>query len=174
MIQKWKDFQYGTESQRPGSGRVRVVLILVITTVAFLTLAFSDPAESEQPKQSAEAPLIEVMRGLMEDMEAINTGIWYERYDQIEKGASQIANHPKALAQERSAIAQTLGAQMKQFAHYDQVVHHHSDSLAMATLQEDMQEILRHYDIVHQGCVDCHTAFRPVLRDTLQSMRVQN
>jgi cytochrome c556 len=43
---------------------------------------------------------------------------------------------------------------------FDMTVHHHSDSMRMAALQEKMQEVLRHYRVVQQGCVDCHANYR--------------
>lgn len=167
---KWHNIEKEFQSKRCGSGRILILIPLFMTLLGF-GLALTQP---EATQKSEEKPLLEVMQGLMENMEQINRGIWYEQYGMIDTAATQIAHHPKALAEERSAIAKKLGKEMSQFAQFDQVVHHHSDSIAMAARQQDMSEILRHYQIVHSGCVNCHSNYRDRLQSTLNALRSTN
>jgi cytochrome c556 len=168
MRYKWQQFTQDEHSRKPSSGRSLLIAILMITVLGLFGLAMMP---SKVTRSSDTEPLIMVMRGLMQDMQQVDRGIWYEQFGVIDSAASKIANHPKALVKERKAIAKTLGDQMSQFVEYDMVVHHHADSIAMAAQQKDMQEVVRHYQIVQTGCVNCHSDFRSTLRDTLRKLR---
>jgi len=102
-----------------------------------------------------------IMQLLMSDMQIIEVGIWYENYETIRSGAENIVNHPKITAEERKRIAGILGqSKMKAFAAYDQLVHDHADSLANEAEAEEMELILKRYNIIQKGCVNCHSSFR--------------
>jgi len=113
-----------------------------------------------QRQQPETQPLIPMMRMLLADMQTVDQGIFTENYEMIAKGASGISDHPKMTQQDKQIIKKTLGKEMEKFVAFDMTVHHHADSIRMAALQENMQQVLRHYRIVQQGCVDCHSNYR--------------
>lgn len=115
-------------------------------------------------------PLVPMMRLLLSDIQQIDEGIYLEDYAMIEDGAEAIAHHPAMTEEDKIRIKTTLGPQMPRFVSLDMTVHHHADSMRLAAVQKNMREILRHYTIVQQGCVDCHTRFRdPVTEARLKS-----
>ncbi len=114
----------------------------------------------EEPKQPETMPLVPMMQQLLTDMQQVDRGIYTENFGLIEQGAAKISDHPTMTSEDKKLVKKTLGAEMKQFVEYDMVVHHHADSMRIAAIQEEMKEVLRHYRIVQQGCVDCHTNYR--------------
>lgn len=142
----------------------RTLLILVLLIMSLGMIGYSELVKNTQPDTE---PLITIMQDLMEDMNKINRGIWYEDYSRIDSAAHRIAYHPKAHKEQRLAIADTLGKQMGTFAKYDKVVHNHADSMSKAAKQKNMQAILRHYSIVQEGCMQCHAEFRDKLSNVL-------
>ncbi|MDZ7682767.1 MAG: hypothetical protein U5J63_13900 [Fodinibius sp.] len=132
----------------------KLVAIVLVTGTAFLGFA---QHQQEQPETQ---PLIPMMRMLLADMQTVDQGIFTENYELIAKGAAGIADHPKMTQKDKRIIKKTLGKEIKQFVAFDMTVHHHADSMRMAALEEKMQEVLRHYRIVQQGCVDCHSNYR--------------
>lgn len=131
---------------------------MIIATIVLLSgIALWGFSQQQQPETQ---PLIPMMRVLLADMQTVDQGIYTENFELVAKGASGIANHPKMTAKDKKIIKKTLGKEMNEFVAYDMTVHHHADSMRMAALQEKMQEVLRHYRIVQQGCVDCHSNYR--------------
>jgi hypothetical protein len=116
--------------------------------------------QEEQLDQPETLPLVPMMQQLLTDIQQIDHGIYIENFVLIEEGAGNIADHPTMTPQDKKLVKETLGTEMQQFVDYDMIVHHHADSMKIAALQENMEDILRHYRIVQQGCVDCHAAFR--------------
>ena len=114
--------------------------------------------------ESLELPTI--MRMLLADMDLINEGIYTENYVLIEKGASNINNHPPLSAKSRQLVQETLSDRIQVFGEYDHIVHSRADSLSNAANQRDMSLILKNYQIIQQGCVNCHTAFQEEIRMT--------
>lgn len=135
------------------------LLIAIIVATSLLVMGWSlyPQEQSEQPETM---PLIPMMQQLLADIQQVDHGIYTENFTLIEEGAGNISNHPTMTEEDKKLVKETLGPEMPQFVDYDMIVHHHADSMRMAALQENMEEILRHYRIVQQGCVDCHTAFR--------------
>lgn len=113
-----------------------------------------------QQKQQETMPLVPMMRMLFADMYLIDEGIYIEDYQKIEEGAGSIAEHPVMTEEDKSLVKQTLEEEIQDFVAYDMVVHGHADSIRLAAIQKNMQDILRHYSIVQQGCVDCHSDYR--------------
>ncbi len=113
--------------------------------------------ESPQPETMS---LVPMMQQLLTDMYQVDNGIYTENFELIEESAGNISDHPAMTAKDKKLVKSTLGTEMKQFVKYDMIVHHHADSMRLAALQQEMQEILHHYRIVQQGCVDCHSSYR--------------
>lgn len=128
-----------------------------IIMIAVVIMAFQSVRKQVQPRTM---PLVPMMRLLLNDMYAIDEGIYTEDFAMIEEGGRSIADHPVMTEEDKKLVKKTLGEEMKQFVRYDMTVHHHADSIAVAAQQKEMSRVLHHYQIVQQGCVDCHTAFR--------------
>lgn len=134
----------------------RILLSLVL--ILFLTAGFTSKNFLQQPKDTQ--PIKTIMQRLMMDMQTIEVGIWNENYDTIWSGANNIVNHPKIPLAQRKEIKGILGKKMKAFVALDKQVHSHADSLAQDAKERNMNEILKHYSIIQQGCVSCHANFR--------------
>ncbi|SMO88780.1 cytochrome c [Fodinibius sediminis] len=132
-------------------------LLLLILIVFFATGSIQKKL-LQQPKDTQ--PIKTIMQRLMMDMQTIEVGIWNENYDTIWSGANNIVNHPKIPLGQRKEIAGILGKKMKAFVALDKQVHNHADSLAQDAKAKNMNEILKHYSIIQQGCVSCHANFR--------------
>jgi len=134
-------------------------LLISLLSVGFLLVTVT-PKESLTIEKK-DTSLKTIMQLLMLDMQTIDVGIWYENYQTIRSGAENIVNHPKIPVEERERIKAILGQNnMKAFAAYDQLVHDHADSLVKEAEAEEMELILKRYNIIQKGCVDCHTSFR--------------
>lgn len=134
----------------------RIFAIITVFAVAFVTLV----AFQQQKQQPETMPLVPMMRLLLADMQMVDEGIYTEDYEMIAGNAENIADHPTMTEEDKKLVKTTLGEEMKQFVAFDMTVHHHADSMRMAAEQEKMEELLRHYEIVQQGCVACHANFR--------------
>jgi hypothetical protein len=138
-------------------------LLVCTLLLGFISIAWIQKSD-HQPEPEPQ-PIKTVMQRLMMDMHTVTLGIYLENYETIYSGAHAVASHPKIIMEQRKEIAGILGNQMKSFAAFDMVVHHHSDSLAMAAKNRDMQNILRHYQIVQKGCISCHATFRDKIKE---------
>lgn len=123
--------------------------------------------ESPQPETM---PLVPMMQQLLTDMHQVDIGIYTEDFELIEEGAGNISDHPAMTEKDKKLVKTTLGTEMEQFVEYDMIVHHHADSMRLAALQENMQEVLHHYRIVQQGCVNCHSNYR----ESISSARLKD
>ncbi|MDZ7716804.1 MAG: hypothetical protein U5J95_11385 [Balneolaceae bacterium] len=111
-------------------------------------------------QQPETMPLVPMMRLLLSDMQKVDAGIYTEDFEMIAENAGNIADHPTMTEEDKKLVKATLGEKIKQFVVFDMTVHHHADSMRIAAEKENMKEVLRHYNIVQQGCVDCHANFR--------------
>ncbi len=139
------------------SDKTLITSIIVVFSISVMGWVFYP---DEKPRQPETMPLIPMMQQLLIDMHQVDRGIYTEEFELIEQGAGRISDHPTMISQEKKLVKKTLGAEMKQFVEFDMVVHHHADSMRVAAIEEDMKNILRHYRIVQQGCVDCHSNYR--------------
>lgn len=143
--------------------RLYVIAILMISFLVFATGSFYPQ------KQVKTLPLVPMMQQLLADMQQVDQGIYTENYSIIEKGSGQISNHPTMTPEDKELVKSTLGTEMQKFVEYDMIVHHHADSMRMAAINENLQEILHHYRNIQLGCVDCHSNFR----DLISSARLE-
>lgn len=128
--------------------------------------------ETENITQPLELPTI--MRMLMMDMHTINEGIFTQNFDLIEQGAANTNDHPPLSDESRSLVQSTLGERMSQFGAYDKIVHSTADSLREAARNQDMSRVMKHYNVIQQGCVSCHTAFQEEIRQERLKRQLQN
>lgn len=133
----------------------QVVAIILAVTAALMAMKVS-----QQKAQPETMSLVPMMRLLLNDMYTIDEGIYTENYKMIEEGGTAVSNHPVMTEEDKKLVKTALGEDMKKFVRFDMVVHHHADSIVIAARNEKMNEVLRHYRIVQQGCVDCHTRYR--------------
>lgn len=133
---------------------------LLVSTLILSFISVAWIQKSDQHIEPEPQSLKSIMQLLMMDMHTVSMGIYLENYEIIYSGGKNINSHPGIIKEEQKELADILGEQMKSFHGMDMVVHYHADSLAMAAKEKDMQKILHHYQIVQNGCVNCHAAFR--------------
>ena len=102
---------------------------------------------------------------LLTDIQNTDRGIYTEQYTVIADAAGNIANHPVMTPEDKELVKSALGSEIKRFVNFDRIVHHHADSMRIAALEENMQDVLHHYRIVQSGCVDCHSHYREKISD---------
>jgi len=136
------------------------ILITGILVLALSMMAFQSVREQAQPRTMS---LVPMMRLLLDDMYTIDEGLYTHNYSMIEEGAKAIAEHPVMTEEDKKLVKTALEEDMQRFVNFDMIVHHHADSLAEAARAQKMNEVLRHYRIVQQGCVDCHSNFRTTI-----------
>ena len=132
-----------------------LLLFVIFPLIIFLKGQLSEPAV-----QNRTMKLVPMMKMLLTEIQTVDRGIYYENYSTIKESGKAISDHPVMTEEDKKLVKSTLGEEIKQFIKFDKVVHHHADSMAMAAGQQNMDEVLRHYRIVQQGCVDCHTNYR--------------
>jgi hypothetical protein len=109
----------------------------------------------------ATAPLLDIMRGLADDMSGVLEGVWVADPEIIQYHATRIADHPKVSDENRVAIQGTLGADFPTFVGYDQQVHAGAVRLAeQAEAGMPLSDLLALTVEIEEGCVSCHEAFR--------------
>ena len=145
----------------------------VLITTILIAFSFSIMGwvlyPDEKNRQPETMPLVPMMQQLLTDMQQVDRGIYTGEFSLIEQGAGRISDHPTMTSEDKKLVKKTLAAEMNQFVEYDMVVHHHADSMRMAAIQEEMTEVLHHYRIVQQGCVDCHSNYR----EPISSARIE-
>ncbi|REL38609.1 hypothetical protein DYD21_01280 [Rhodohalobacter sp. SW132] len=152
--------------------------------LVFIGLAvahFQNKGQDTDTKQDVETESITqplelstIMRMLMIDMHTINEGIYTKNFDLIEQGAANINNHPPLSTESRQLVQGTLGERMDVFGSFDQTVHSRADSLREAARSQDMNRVMEHYNVIQQGCVNCHTAFQEEIRRECLKRQLQN
>jgi len=138
----------------------RLILIFIVLVGFSFTIMGWSLFPQEKPDQPETLPLVPMMQQLLDDIQQVDRGIYTENFAMIEEGAGNISDHPTMTAEDKKLVKTTLGEEMKQFVKFDMVVHHHADSMRMAAIENNMQEVLKHYRITQQGCVDCHSNYR--------------
>lgn len=133
-------------------------VLLLLLLIVFFAVGLTQKNLIQQKQETQ--PIKTIMQRLMMDMQTIEVGIWNENYETIWSGAKNIVNHPKVSIDQRKEIAGILGQEMKAFVAFDKQVHNHADSLANDAKSKNMEEIIKHYNIIQKGCVNCHANFR--------------
>lgn len=110
---------------------------------------------------TADAPALKViMQELRDNATEIADGLLNEDYEQIVRGASSIAEHPKIAPAEIALVAAALGAEMPEFKRLDGVVHDLSLAIRAAAEARNRDAVMSGYQQLIEGCVDCHSAYK--------------
>lgn len=123
-----------------------------------------------EPLGDTRLPLKEIMVGLENDLARVSGGLWREDTGSIREGARRVADHPRVVRNQMSAIQAALADDFAAFAGLDQVVHRSAVELVEAvdssrTTEEMFEIFLR----IQRGCVSCHETFRERVGEALGS-----
>lgn len=140
----------------------RIILLLTIAVTSILLMGLTLQNQKVQDPESLE--LRTIMRLIMMDVHTINEGLYTHNYNLIESGAAAINAHPQLSDKKRAEIRELLGESMPAFGKYDKIVHDYADSIRVAAVNRDMDQILEHYSVMQQGCVNCHASFQDEIR----------
>lgn len=121
----------------------------------------SDPAPAGQPVAET-LPLLDIMRGLEEDLAETAHGFWVEDLEIISSAATGVAEHPRVPQEQMLAIQAELGDEFPTFVQMDRQVHDLAVELAAAadSAQTVSAGLFGSFVDVQRGCISCHTAYR--------------
>lgn len=117
-------------------------------------------------------PLKEIMRGLDADLAGALGALWVEDAAGVAAAARRVADHPRVPPEEMARIQAALGEEFASFVGFDQAVH--GAAVALAERAEGVAppaELLAGVARIQEGCVGCHTAFRPRVSAALAAGR---
>lgn len=121
---------------------------------------------------AAVLPLKETMRGLEADMTGVLGALWIDDASGVAAAARRVADHPRVPPEEMALIQGTLGEAFAAFVGFDQAVHGAAVSLSeRAAAGAPAAELLAEVTRIQEGCVGCHTAFRPRVSAALAGER---
>lgn len=104
--------------------------------------------------------LQKIMKDLGKNMQLITDGISREDWEQVEKTASLIADHPQPPLAEKMRILRFAGTSMGQFKTYDGETHDQAQVLGRAAKSKDAPGVILAFRKLQTSCYNCHSEFR--------------
>jgi len=104
--------------------------------------------------------LKEIMQELRSNLVDISDGLLTDDFEQVARGASAIARHPKIPAVQVQLVAAELGAEMPAFKQFDKLVHDVSIEIDAAAKLADRDAVISGYQQLIEGCLACHSAYK--------------
>lgn len=138
--------------------RAGSVLKFILAGGLFFTISVSATAETADG--SKEMALRKIMKDLGTSMQTVTHAISMEDWQQVEKTAPLIADHPQPPLTEKMRIIAFIGTDMSKFKGYDEKVHVAADSLARAAKAKDGAAVIASFNSVQTACYGCHREFR--------------
>jgi hypothetical protein len=127
--------------------------------------ATPEPAAEATP---ATLPLKEIMAALEADLADVAHGIWIDDAGVVSAAATRIADHPRVPPEQMATIQSLLGEAFGAFAQMDRQVHDDAVALAEAANSgRPLYDLLEGAIRIQNGCLACHTAFRPQVSEAL-------
>jgi cytochrome c556 len=141
--------------------------IITVLFAGLTLLSVSNPAVSETVIRSPEPlTLRKIMQNLGKEMAVIAEAIAREEWDQVEKSALRIADHPRPPVTERMKIMALLGEDMRRFKAYDAKTHDTARVLAEeAAAKKQSAAIVSTFATLQNSCLACHQNFRKPLQE---------
>lgn len=138
--------------------RMGRVLRFMLAGGLFFTISASAMAgEADGAKDMA---LRKIMKDLGASMQTVTHAISMEDWQQVEKTAPLISDHPQPPLTEKMRIIAFIGTDMGKFKGYDSKVHEAADSLAQAAKAKDGAAVIAAFNSVQTACYGCHKEFR--------------
>ena len=146
---------------------------IAITLFAGLAvLAASGSAVSETaPGPSEPLALRKIMQDMGKEMAAIAEAVSREEWQQVEKSALLIADHPRPPMSERMKIMALFGKDMARFKGYDTKTHDTARELAKLAAQKDAPAVISTFATLQSSCLECHRNFRKPFQEHFYGKR---
>jgi cytochrome c556 len=104
--------------------------------------------------------LQQVMRDLGKNMQVITDGISRGDWEQVEKTAPLIADHPQPPFSEKLRIMSFMGTNMGKFKAHDGETHEQALAVGKAAKAKDGQGVILAFQKLQTSCYSCHSEFR--------------
>ncbi len=127
-----------------------------------LIVVFSMAPVFVQAEETDIEPLAlqKIMSDMGENMQAITAGISAENWQQVEKNAVLIADHPQPPIIDKVRIMSFIGMQMGAFKELDGKTHEAARKLAKTVNSQNGYEIIAAFSELQNTCMACHVKFR--------------
>ena len=106
------------------------------------------------------AELKTIMQDLRNNLTEITDGLLLDDFEQIERGAIAIAEHPQIPPAQVARVAAELGPEMAAFKQLDTLVHDLSLEIKAAAEAQDRDAALSGYLRMMEGCLACHSGYK--------------
>jgi len=113
--------------------------------------------------------LKEIMQGLRNNLVEISDGLLTDNFEQVERGATGIAEHPQIPGAQIKLVAAALGSEMPAFKQLDTLVHDLAVEIAVAARARDPETALAAYQQMLEGCLACHSSYKKRITAVLAS-----
>lgn len=104
--------------------------------------------------------LKDIMQELRDNLLEISDGLLTDDFEQIQRGATGIAEHPQIPAAQIKLVAAELGAEMPAFKQIDTLVHNLALEIGVAARGRDNVTAMSAYQRMIEGCLSCHSTFK--------------
>lgn len=104
--------------------------------------------------------LQQVMRDLGKNMQVITDGISRGDWEQVEKTAPLIADHPQPPFSEKLRIMSFMGTNMGKFKAHDSETNKQAQAVGKAAKAKDGQGVILAFQKLQTSCYSCHSEFR--------------
>lgn len=139
---------------------MRMGRVLRFMLAGGLLFMISASAIAETADGQKDMALRKIMKDLGASMQTVTHAISMEDWQQVEKTAPLIADHPQPPMTEKMRIIAFIGTDMGKFKGYDSKVHEAADSLAQAAKAKDGAAVIAAFNSVQSACFGCHKDFR--------------
>ncbi|MBT8094066.1 MAG: hypothetical protein KJP08_04590 [Gammaproteobacteria bacterium] len=110
---------------------------------------------------TSEGPeLKDIMQELRNNLVDISDGLLMDDFEQIARGATAIARHPKIPSAQVQLVAAELGPEMAAFKQLDNLVHDLSIEISAAASLRDRDAVISGYQSLIEGCLACHSTYK--------------
>lgn len=104
--------------------------------------------------------LQKIMKEMGQNMQRITDGISREDWEQVEKVAPLIADHPQPPLAEKMRIMRFVGTRMGTFKTYDGDTHDRAQAVGKAARAKDGPAVILAFQALQTTCYTCHSEFR--------------
>lgn len=133
-------------------------MILVIGLI--LSFAYGQGVADTTSESVEPMALRKIMQDLGKNMQAITDGISREDWEQVEKIAPQVADHPQPPFGEKIRILSFVGTDVSKFKRYDGKTHDAARALEDAAKNKDGPAVISAFSALQTTCLACHQNFR--------------